>query len=178
MSPFFGLHFQSYAIYWQLSDADSWKAQKLELEKSEKLQRQLDARTVDRVRVGEQQPEIDHNLQSEKSYSGAGRRGKHWRQAKDGGWFSYEMKLPPKGTKASLRAVYWGQDRGRKFDIQIDGKVLATQKFEGGKKEYYSVEYPIGPELTAGKKKVIVRFQAPKKGIAGGVFDLRIVTVK
>ncbi|MDP6633675.1 MAG: glycoside hydrolase family 127 protein [Phycisphaerae bacterium] len=178
LSPFFGLHFQSYAIYWQLSDAESWQAQKLELEKSEKLQRQLDARTVDRVRIGEQQPEIDHNLQSAKSESGAGRRGKHWRQAKDGGWFSYEMKLPPKGVKASLRAVYWGQDRGRKFDIQIDGKVIATQKFEGGKKDYHGVEYPIGRELTAGKKKVTVRFQAPKKGIAGGVFDLRIVTVK
>ena len=74
--------------------------------------------------------------------------------------------------------MYWGQDRGRRFDIQIDGKVIATQKFEGGKKDYYGVEYPISRELTAGKKKVTVRFQAPKKGIAGGVFDLRIVTVK
>jgi len=178
LSPFFRLHFQSYAIYWQLSDTGSWKTQKREIEKAERLQRQLDARTVDRVRIGEQQPEIDHNLQSKNSESGIGHRGKRWRHAKDGGWFSYEMKLPPKGAKIALRAVYWGKDRGRQFDIQVDGKVIATQKFEGGKNDYYSVEYPIGQGLTAGKKKVTVRFQAPKEGMAGGVFDLRIVTVK
>jgi hypothetical protein len=178
LAPFFRVHFQRYAVYWQLSDLAHWETQQRQIAEAERLERELDARTVDRVRIGEQQPEIDHNLRFEQSQSGGGPQGRRWRDAQNGGWFSYEMKLPPAGTKAAVRALYWGNDGGREFDIQIDGKLIATQKLEGGKEDYYGVEYPLAGTLEAGRDKATVRFQARPGKAAGGVYDLRIVTVE
>ena len=95
LAPFFRVHFQRYAVYWQLSDLAHWETLQRQIAEDERLERELDARTVDRVRIGEQQPEIDHNLRFEQSQSGGGPQGRRWRDAQDGGWFSYEMKLPP-----------------------------------------------------------------------------------
>ncbi|MCX6599999.1 MAG: hypothetical protein NT025_00325, partial [bacterium] len=178
LAPFFRVHFQRYAVYWQLSDLAHWETRQRQIAAEERLERELDARTVDRVRIGEQQPEIDHNLRFEQSQSGGGPQGRRWRDAQNGGWFSYEMKLPPAGTKAAVRALYWGKDGGREFAIQIDGKLIATQKLEGGKEDYYGVEYPLAGTLEAGRDKATVRFQARPGMAVGGVYDLRIVTVE
>jgi hypothetical protein len=78
------------------------------------------------VRLGEQQPETDHQLFFEKSRPGYGPLGRHFRAADDGGWFSFEMKPPPAGAKSALRLVYWGRDNGPEFDLQIDGTDLIS----------------------------------------------------
>ena len=178
LAPFYRTHFQRYAMYWQVTSAAEWEAGQRKIADAARLERELDARTVDRVRIGEQQPEIDHNLRFEKSDSGTGPQGRRWRHAADGGWFSYEMKAPPAGTKAAIYAVYWGQDGGREFDIQVDGVVIATEKLPGGKENYYGVEYPLPETTLAGKEKVTVRFQPRPGSTAGGVFDVRIVKGK
>lgn len=178
LAPFFRTHFQRYAMYWQTTDVQSWEANQRQIADAERLERELDGRTVDRVRIGEQQPEIDHNLRFEKSDSGTGPHGRRWRHAPDGGWFSYEMKLPQAGTKAAIYAVYWGQDGGREFDILVDGVVIATEKLPGGKEDYYGVEYPLPNSALASKEKVTVRFQPRPGSTAGGVFDVRILKAK
>jgi DUF1680 family protein len=178
LAPFYRTHFQRYAMYWQVTSAAGWEAGQRKIADAARLERELDARTVDRVRIGEQQPEIDHNLRFEKSDSGTGPQGRRWRHAPDGGWFSYEMKAPPAGTKAAIYAVYWGPDGGREFDIQVDGVVIATEKLPGGKENYYGVEYPLPDTALAGKEKVTVRFQPRPGSTAGGIFDVRIVKAK
>jgi uncharacterized protein len=177
LSPFFRLHFQRYAFYWQLTDEGSWEQQQRELARAERQEREIEARTVDRVRIGEQQPEIDHNLQFENSHSGAGPHNRRWRDARNGGWFSYELRLPPEGQPSALRVLYWGADRGREFDIQLDGHLIATQKLDGRKDGFFAIEYEIPKALAAGKQKVTARFQCAPGGIAGGIFDLRMVTL-
>jgi DUF1680 family protein len=178
LAPLYRTHFQRYAMYWQITSIADWGANQRKIADAERLERELDARTVDRVRIGEQQPEIDHNLKFEKSESGTGPQGRRWRHAPDGGWFSYEMKVPPAGTKAAFYVVYWGQDGGREFDIQVDGVVIATEKLQGGKEHYYGVEYPLPETALAGKEKVTVRFQPRPGSTAGGVFDVRILKAK
>jgi len=177
LAPFYRTHFQRYAMYWQVTSLADWEANQRKIADAERLERELDARTVDRVRIGEQQPEIDHNLRFEKSDSGTGPQGMRWRHASDGGWFSYELKLPP-GGKAVAYAVYWGQDGGREFDIQADGVVIATEKLRGGKESYFGVEYPLPDSVIAGKEKVTLRFQPRPGSTAGGVFDVRILKAK
>jgi hypothetical protein len=175
LSPLFRIHFQRYAMYWQVSDLQSWERKQREAAEAERLERALDARTVDRVRIGEQQPEIDHNLQFEHSESGTGPEGRRWRHAIDGGWFSYDMKVPSENVPAAVYVTYWGLDAGRQFAIQIDGETIATESLRGGKSTYFGAEYPIPGELLAGKKNVVVRFQAKASNTAGGVFDVRLV---
>ena len=50
----------------------------------------LDARTIDAVQTGEQQPEIDHRMQVGRSSKG-NNQGEAYRQAM-GSWFSYELE--------------------------------------------------------------------------------------
>ncbi len=178
LTPFFRVHFQRYAVYWQLSDQAHWEQRQRELAEAERLERELDLRTVDRVRLGEQQPEIDHSLRFDQSRTGTGTQGKRWREARDGGWFSCEMKLPPAGAKAALRVLYWGGDEGRAFDLQADDTVIATVTLRRAKDDYYGVEYPLDPAVTTGKEKITIRFQSKPGMAAGPAYELSILTAK
>lgn len=178
LAPFFRTHFQRYAMYWQVTDPQSWEANQRKIAEAERAERELDARTVDQVRIGEQQPEIDHNLRFEHSESGTGPQNRRWRDARADGWFSYELKLPPAGTKSALHLVYWGGDGGRAFDILVDGQVLATETLRGGQDGYFVVEHPLPDAMVAGKDKITVRFQPKPGSMAGGVFGIRIVKTK
>lgn len=171
LAPFYHTHFQRYAFCWQVIDPSEWEAIQAKLAEQERRERELDARTLDRVRIGEQQPEIDHNLRFEKSESGMGPENRRWRHAPDGGWFSYDLSLPS-GTKPSVYVVYWGADTGREFDVIADGVLLATVKLAGGKQEYYGQEYPL-PDSLAQREKITISFQPKSGSTAGGIFDLR-----
>jgi DUF1680 family protein len=176
LAPFFRVHFQRYAIYWQVSGPAHWQERQRQLAAAGRREQELEARTADRVRLGEQQPEIDHNLRCERSQAGRGTQGRHWRDARDGGWFSCELALPPKASAAAVRALYWGGDDGREFDLLVDGARVATPKLQGGRDDYQGAEYPIPAALLAGKDKVTVRFQARPGQSAGPVYEVRMVT--
>ena len=110
LRPFAETHFVGYTVYWQtFPDQAGYDAEKGRLAEVAEAVRQLDARTVDLVRIGEQQPEVDHDLKGERSQSGGG--DGHWRDARDGGYFQYAVKVDP-GTKNELRVSYFGSDGG------------------------------------------------------------------
>ena len=54
----------------------------------------LDARTIDEYRPGEQQSEADHGQKGEQTIAGDW-QGRKFRQAADGGWFSFNVKVAP-----------------------------------------------------------------------------------
>jgi hypothetical protein len=179
LSPFHTIHFQRYAIYWQVTDSARAAELQREVAEAERLEQELEANTIDRVRLGEQQPETDHRLLFEKSRTGYGPLGRHFRTADDGGWFSFALKAPAAGTKAAVRLVYWGRDNGPEFDLLVDGTIIATAALQAtGKDEYHGVEYPIPAELSAGKNTLVVRVQAKPGKPAASIYDLRIVTTK
>ena len=74
----------------------------------------------------------------------------------------------------SLSVIYWGGDSGgRVFDVLVDDHKLATETLEAQKpNEFVDVDYVIPSELTQGKQRVTVRFQAHPGCIAGGLFGL------
>jgi hypothetical protein len=172
--PFYKMHDHPYAVYWDAFDESQWKSKQAEYRAEQAKQRELEARTVDAVQLGEMQPERDHNLQSEKSNVGETFRRK-CREAFDGGWFSLDMKVIP-GEKLDLVCTYWGSDRyNREFDIQVDGHKIATQKLEvNHRDEFFDETYPIPDDLTTGKDKVTIRFQGLPGRTAGGVYYCRI----
>jgi len=63
-------------------------------------------RTIDSVATGEQQSEADHAMQTTNSYSGT-HMGEFWREARNGGYFSYNLKTNGE-TNVSLMVRYWG----------------------------------------------------------------------
>jgi hypothetical protein len=128
--------------------------------------------------IGEMQPERDHHVQGENT--GAGDfGGRKWRHALDGGWFSFEMRVPP-DQPADLVLTYWGSDSGgRDFDILVDGVRIATQVLNNNRPgRFFDVLHALPDELTHGKEKVTVRLQGHSHRIAGGLFGARVVRRK
>ncbi len=172
--PLHEMHDQRYTVYWKLLTEAEWGKEKAAREAEQRRLKELEARTVDLV-TPVAELERAHNQQGKGSGSGAA-FGRRWRDARGGGWFSYDMKVLGDGP-VTLIVTYWGGDSGnRVFDILIDGKKIATQKLNRNKPgEFIDVTYAVPVDLTKGKKKVTVKFQAHPGGTAGGAFGCRIV---
>ncbi|MDQ6844277.1 MAG: glycoside hydrolase family 127 protein, partial [Bacteroidota bacterium] len=139
---------------------------------------EIKERTVDMLRIGEMQPERDHNFKGEKTNTGEA-FGRKWRDAGDGGWFSFT--LDTKGnTNLQLVCSYWGSDNGnRNFDILVDDVKIASQKLESEKpNNFFDVYYDIPEKLLEGKQQVTIKFQALPGMMAGGLFGCRLLKIK
>jgi len=173
--PFYQVYDQYYNVYWDYFTTAEWKNRQLEYEGEKKRQFELEQRTIDVIRIGEMQPERDHNLKaSERSYvsDALGRMG---REARNGGYFSFDMKVNSEAA-SNLLCSYIGDDKDRVFDIQIDGIKIATQELKGAATgRFFDIEYAIAPELLKGKTKVRVTVLANHEKTAGRVFGCRIV---
>lgn len=173
--PFYKMHDKRYTVYWDFFIEKEWEKRQAEYKAEQERLRKLEALTVDVMRIGEMQPERDHNLKGEMTETGEF-NGRKWRHATHSGWFSFEMKVEDSAS-LDLLCTYWGSDsRRRAFDILIDDKRISTQTLENNKPgEFFDVAYPIPAELVKGKEKVTVRFQAHTDNTAGGLFGCRIV---
>lgn len=152
-----------------------WEAKQKEYQQELRIRKEMDARTVDYIGIGQMQPERDHNLAGDKS--NVGQFGdKHWRDARDGGWFAFDMKVLP-DTPMELVCTYWGSDGGgREFDILVDEVKIAAQQLNNDKPDkFWDATYPIPQELTKGKEKVRVKLAAHPGRMAGGLFGCRIL---
>ncbi|BCM89295.1 hypothetical protein IAD21_01140 [Abditibacteriota bacterium] len=181
--PFNDNHFQRYAIYWRRQSPSEAKQERDRLAEAARKRRELDAVSVDSVKIGDDASEKAHNLQSLRSATGNGAYGQlmetHWRDARDGGWFSYDLKVDPTRPQ-SLRLTYWGKELGaRTFDVVVNGQVLTTTSLgDTGKADFYTVDLPLAPQLLAGKTQITVKFQAHTGNSAGGLFDLRVLNIQ
>jgi len=173
LTPFHRLHDRRFTVYLDVYSQRQWREREAEVRAEKERQRKLDALTVDILRVGETQSERDHNLKGERTWAGQ-HRGRKWRHAVGGGWFSFDMKVQP-DVENTLVCTYWGSDSGgRAFDILINDKKTATEALLGkvpGK--FYNVTYTIPAELTKGRDKVTVKLQAHPNNTAGGLFGAR-----
>ena len=173
--PFYKMYDQYYSVYWDYFTNADWAARQAEYEAEKKKQKEIEERTIDNFRIGEMQPERDHNLKaSERSYvsDAFGRRG---REARRDHYFSFEMRTN-KVSNCNLLLTYIGDDKDRKFDILIEGVKLATEDWKGGKTgKFYDVEYKIPEELLKGKEKITVKIEANQGKTAGRVFGARTV---
>lgn len=172
LSPFYLNNDNYYSVYWDYFTTDKWNSRQAEYEAEKKRQHEIELRTVDIMRLGEMQPERDHNLKaSEQSYA-SDAFGRTGREARRNGFFSFDMKVD--ATTKSLLCTYIGDDDNRSFDILIDDVKIASvelKKQTAGK--FYDVEYPIPAELVKGKSKVVVRIQGTNNKTAGRVFGCR-----
>jgi hypothetical protein len=170
LAPFYQVHHQRYSVYWRLYSRAGWQDYQAKKAADERRRKELMARTIDSVVIGDAQSEADHRLKGEKTGSGDYEERK-WRHATEGGWFSYELK-PGSGGPVAFVCTYFGDDTGqREFDILVDGEKIAAQKLDHNRPgEFFEVEYPIPARLIQGKAVVTVRFQAHPANFAGGVF--------
>jgi len=175
--PFNRTKNEYYSVYWDRFTPDGWAVRQDQYREEKRKQQEMEDRTIDRMRLGEMQPERDHSFTGEELETGE-EHGQKWRSAERGGNFSFVMKVDSSSGN-TLLCSYWGSDhRGRIFNIQIDGQTIATQDLNGFKESrFYEVKYSVPQELVKGKKTVTVRFVAKSAGNSvGPVFGtVRIV---
>lgn len=177
--PFYEIHDARYMMYWLALTNDDYKAYVDSLATIEKELMALEKRTIDKVATGEQQPETDHAMESERSNKG-NNKNEFFREARGDGFFSYDLSTNSE-TNLSLIVRYWGAEwGGRKFDISIDDEKLVTEDNTGrwNQSMFKDVVYEIPDSMVKGKSHVRVKFLALPQNTAGAVYFVRLARKK
>jgi len=76
-------------------------------------------------------------------------------------------------------AAYWGEERGKDFDILVDDVLIASQKLKNDKAgKFVYVDYALPEALTKDKSKIRVRFVPHDHSTAGPAFGVRLFTAR
>ncbi len=177
LQPFYTIHDARYMMYWLALSKDGYQEHLAQLAAEEAERLKLEGRTVDKVQPAEQQPETDHKMLFERSTTG-NTNNVFFREAQNGGWFSYEFETQGK-TDLALYVKYWGVDDWgtRRFEILVDDEKLI--ELNNSRRWLSSVfkteEYKIPASMLEGKQVIRIRFQSQRGTQVGGVYDLRLV---
>ncbi|MFT7722427.1 MAG: glycoside hydrolase family 127 protein [Roseateles sp.] len=172
--PFFRLHDSRYMVYWGRTTPARQSLMRAELAEAEQARLALDARTLDQVAPGEQQPEADHGFQGEGAESGIAPAGR-WRHARQ--WFSYVLS-DPRGEARVLRLSFSTRDAGRRFALWVNGQHLADIELapDAGEEAVYTRDFELPAGLArAADGRLHVKFVAQPGSIAGGLYGLRLL---
>jgi len=170
--PFFRLHDSRYMLYWGRTTRAQQSLMRAELAQAEEERLALDAQTIDQVAPGEQQPESDHGFAGEGVETGIAPAGR-WRHARQ--WFGYTLK-DPAGAARMLRLTLASTDAGRRFDVVVNGRVVAELALKAEAEALYSRDIALPADLVAAAGGSLqVRFVARPDSIAGGLYGLRLL---
>ena len=175
--PFYEMPRRRYAIYWDVFTPAEWAKKSAAYEADADAEKKLTAATIGFAQPGQMQAERDFAEKGEDT-SPVQLQGRYGRQGN--GWFSYELPVDP-ASAATLVVTYSNDARGRKgdFDILVDGTKVGEQTIERRSPEidlrFFDVKYALPLDLTKGKQKVTVRFQAKDGASIPGVFGIRTV---
>jgi hypothetical protein len=178
LQPFFEIHDSRYMMYWLALSEDNYKGYLDNLAKQEQERQALEARTVDKVQPGEQQPETDHKMETDRSNVG-NTNDVFFRDARNGHYFSYLMQTDGQ-TDLTLRLLFWGQDEWRtcEFDIMIDDQLMCsvnnTHKWRTS--QFKTEDYAIPADLLKGKTQIRVKFVAKPGKQIGEIYGVRLIT--
>jgi hypothetical protein len=171
--PFFDIQNERYSVYLDLFTKQEWDQQEANYRAAQAAAAELLARTVDFLQPGEMQSERDHKLEGIDSSPGEWQNRKY-RHAFNGGSFSFDLSLDP-SSHLEIIFTYWGGDR-RTFDVLVDGKFWHTEVLNGTPANAFIDRRPAIPEsMWKGKSKIRITLQAQPKGMAGGLFGVRVL---
>jgi DUF1680 family protein len=175
LRPFYRTHDRHYTIYWDTYTNEEWREEQEEYAMELKRKKELESRTIDLFRIGEMQPERDHNFKEKDTWVEE-YRSKKARMADRGGWFTFEMEVGSEES-VSLSVEYWGGYTGSKtFDILVEDRKIATENITNkAPGRFIDVSYQIPGELLSLNEKIEVQFVPHEGHRAGPVFTVRTV---
>ena len=180
LMPFFELHDSRYMMYWLALSEDNYKGYLDRLAKEEQERQALENRTTDKVQPGEQQPESDHFMETDDSFTG-NTNDVFYRDARDGHYFSYLMQTGGH-TDLALRLQYWGvgEWKSHEFDILVDDVVVASVNNTGKYRisKFIYEDYDIPANLLQGKKQVRIKFAAKPGKQIGEIYGVRLIRIR
>ena len=177
LKPFYAISKNRYAVYFdEFTDAE-WQAAETAYREEERRQKDISDRTIDFIRIGEMQPERDHNLVAEKTDI-RDSNGRGFRTPLEAGHFEFDLKVADAGVN-QLLITYWGNERfDPQFEVLVDGQLLVKETLPHRKNNAFFDElHPIPVEWTQGKSKVRIAVRAIPSHPAGSVAGARTLRV-
>ena len=172
LEPFNGVHECRYMVYWPMISAEKLKAQQEALTRTEQERATLEAATIDKVTCGEQQPESDHFIQSEKAVTGTD-NDRHWRSTDKNGWFSYQLKN--NGRMAGKIRVECVMTQHAGLTVSVEGK-NAVQVSPGNADGQQILEFMV-PEKMQDKDVLTVKFASGEKDVTPRIYEVRLMEI-
>lgn len=169
--PYFSQYDRRTAVYYPRFTQAQWAREEAVYIAAEREKAALEARTIDRINLGEMQPERDHaytaNHSDLFSYAGRSARQLPWG---DGNWLEFDLAV--RSGPIVLRVLYWGEEINKNFDVSIGGvRIVNERRATPSEKRFVGVDYPIPAELTRGKKSIRVRFET--RGTDAFIYEAR-----
>jgi len=106
LSPFYQIHDRRYIVYWDIGTPEASSCGAQRRGNNPKLDARIEARTIDRVDVGEPASERATISRARVSHAGVnGETGARWRDSNQ--WFSYRLAAKP-DRPLELICTWWG----------------------------------------------------------------------
>jgi hypothetical protein len=156
--PFYSQHHNRTAVYFRRFTPAEWPQAVAGYRAAAAAKADIERRTIDSIRLGEQQPETDHAFQGTPNTAAITHIAERGRLV-NSGYFQFELAAKP--VPLDLQVSYNGSDHNKDFNILIDGQILAHETLPGEATVAHNVvTYPL-PDL-GDKSKVTVRFEAAR----------------
>lgn len=173
--PFYRLHRRTYSAYWDYIDNNEWARRLANYQAEKERQKQIEAKTINLVQLGDPKSEKEFNFQAGENISVQRVLGRSSRRGST--WFSLE--IPTQSVlPATLMVSYYSDDRQRdnKFILFIEGEKIAEEQIgRVPSPRLIEKEYLIPERLLQGKTKITVRFEAQPGSEIGPVVSLRLL---
>jgi DUF1680 family protein len=179
LRPFNALHFSRYVVYWQLLTGAEWEGERARRAEIAQRDSELNARTVDRLIIGDPHSERIHRLNPRDTGLGnappPGFRA--WRELADGKSFSCDLRVEPDASLAVHCEYGAAKDGSWPLEILVDGRTIGnpSEVMRRGVDKAVTGAIPI--ELTRKKTRITLTLRVPVGASTGGIFDCRIVRV-
>lgn len=182
MAPYYSIHHSRVMNYWYQATQEDYDNS--DWAKAEKAKEELDKRTIDFIRTGEQQSEAGITSYSDDSTVGTF-RDEVYRDAKAGGWIQYILTNHDKVTEnVGLVCRFQTADAGRKATIYVDGKLIDTYTIPSSfslqdDKGFFNKEWALPKSLVtnadgSAKETLTFRIQADQGTLCPGLYYLRL----
>lgn len=172
LEPFFAQRRNRTAVYFRRFGTAEWPAQAVAWERAARERADLAARTIDLIRLGEQQPEVDHGFADSGPSATVPHITERHRRV-NRGWFEFDLATAP--GPLALEVAYGGRQRDKDFRILVDGQLLARERLPGEPTVTRNLKtYPLPADLVRDKQKLRVRFESDSRDQAE-VYTVRLL---
>jgi DUF1680 family protein len=180
LEPLYRIHDARYMAYWRTTTPDRYPQVLAAIAAAEAQRQALEARTLDQVQPGEQQPEVEHDYQGRDSATGS-LLGQAWRDA--GEFFSYHLRARrpvQDGFALALQVTVFGGQWQAAMEVQVDGQAVGSIVLDGsGADDLVTREFVLPAPLSRllANDGARIRFNAHPDRRTPQVFGLRLVTL-
>lgn len=149
-TPHYARYRERYGIYFRLYKKQSGEL--LNLLEREKRSKQLKNVVTDTIPIGNDQYELAHGIQGEKTDTQR-LAGHPFRFCREDGWFSYRMTMEKAGQELCMTLC--SRDAGNAYRITLDGRTLVKDMVVQKQEEFYHISYKLPVSCKLNEEKVI-----------------------